>query len=347
MSRKLVTIREVKNVVPITGADRIELAFIDGWQCVVKKGQFKKGDLAAYFEIDSFLPVKPEFEFLRKGCFRKMADGSEGFRLRTISLQKQLSQGLLLPLSDLGLQNVSLGDDVTEIVQVKKYEAPIPACIAGEVRGPIPGVVRKTDQERIQNLVEYFELYKSLEFEETEKLDGASMSVYFNQGDYGVCSRKWSLKETQGNTLWSITRRLELIERMSKLGLNIAIQGEVIGEGLGEGDETKSNPYKLVGQTFKIFDIWDIDKQYYLTSIERLDLVDRLGLKIDSHVPILSYCKVFEKFPTMNELLLHSQDNSRLANVKREGVVYKSTQRIGPQIISFKVISNSLLLDEK
>lgn len=54
--RKLVTIRQVSQILPIEGADLIELALIDGWQCVVKKGEFSVGALGLYFEIDSFLP---------------------------------------------------------------------------------------------------------------------------------------------------------------------------------------------------------------------------------------------------------------------------------------------------
>jgi RNA ligase (TIGR02306 family) len=142
MIRKLASIRKVKDVKPIEGADVIELILIDGWQCVSKIGQLKKDDLCVYFEIDSFCPEKPEFEFLRKSSFKTMADGSTGFRLKTIRLKEQLSQGLVLPLSEVNLSDVNEGDDVTEILGIKKYEPPIPACLAGEVRGPVPGCIR-------------------------------------------------------------------------------------------------------------------------------------------------------------------------------------------------------------
>ncbi len=75
--RKLVTIRQVKEVLLIDGADKIELAKIDGWQCVVKKREFNAGDCGVYFEIDSFLPIQERYEFLRKSCYKKMADGKE------------------------------------------------------------------------------------------------------------------------------------------------------------------------------------------------------------------------------------------------------------------------------
>lgn len=341
MIRKLASIRRVKDIKPIEGADVIELVFVDGWQCVSKKDGFKIGDLGVYFEIDSFLPVKPEFEFLRKSCYRTMADGTTGFRLKTIRLRGQLSQGMMLPLDAVGLSNVNEGDDVTDTLEVKKFEPPIPACLAGEVEGPIPSFIRKTDQERIQNLPDYFEKYRDVEFEETEKLEGSSMTVYHNQGETGVCGRKWEYRETKDNSLWKVSNRLNLIERLTKLGRNIAIQSEIIGEGI------ESNPYKLIGQTFKIYDIWDIDRQYYLTSIERLEVFDKLGLSLSSyHVPILSYCKIFQKIRTMEEMLEYCNGESQIAKIRREGIVYKSVERIGPEIVSFKAVSNVYLLGQ-
>ena len=62
---------------------------MDGWECVVKKGEFTAGDPIVYVEVDSIVPERPEFEFLRD---RK-------FCVRTIKLRKQVSQGLVLPMS--------------------------------------------------------------------------------------------------------------------------------------------------------------------------------------------------------------------------------------------------------
>jgi RNA ligase (TIGR02306 family) len=98
--RKLASIRRIKDINPIVGADKIELCTVDGWKVVVAKDvNHKIGDLVIYCEVDSFLPIREEFEFLRKSSYKKMADGSEGFRLRTIRLKGQISQGLILPLT--------------------------------------------------------------------------------------------------------------------------------------------------------------------------------------------------------------------------------------------------------
>ena len=146
--RALVTIRQIWKISEISDSDFLELAFVDGWQCVTKKGEFKAGDKAIYFEVDSFLPIDPRFEFLRKSCLRKMGD-VEGFRLKSIRLRKQLSQGLLLPLAEFPeVAGKEAGEDVTELLKVVKWEPPIPACLAGEAKGTFPGFIMKTDEER-------------------------------------------------------------------------------------------------------------------------------------------------------------------------------------------------------
>ena len=151
MERKLASIRIISDLRPIEGADKIELAIVDGWKVVVAKDVgHKVGDKVIYCEIDSFLPIKPEFEFLRKSSYKKMADGSEGFRLRTVKLRGQVSQGLILPLSLINYTNLDfkVGMDVTMMLGINKYEPPIPAELAGKVKGLFPSFISKTDEVR-------------------------------------------------------------------------------------------------------------------------------------------------------------------------------------------------------
>ena len=119
--RKLVTIRKIERVEEIPGADNICIVIIDGWQMIAKKEEFKAGDLAVFFEIDSILPDKTIFEFMRN---RK-------FRVKTIKCMKQLSQGLVLPLSilsEFGLEpklfqsDIHIGTDLTDTLGVTKYD---------------------------------------------------------------------------------------------------------------------------------------------------------------------------------------------------------------------------------
>ena len=113
--RKLASIKEVGDLIPIEGRDRIELAIIDGWQVIVKKGEFSRGDKCVYIEIDSVLPEKPEFEFLR----------SKGFRIRTMKMAGVISQGICFPLSILPEGEYELEQDVSDIIGVKQYEKTI------------------------------------------------------------------------------------------------------------------------------------------------------------------------------------------------------------------------------
>jgi len=130
--RKLASVVKIVDIQPIPGADAIVVATVKGWKVVVKVNEYKVGDLAVYYEIDSFLPIRPQFEFLRKSSFKRMGS-SEGFRLKTIRLRGQISQGLLTPIPD-GILDPKEGDDLTEALDIVKYEPPIPAQLAGKIR---------------------------------------------------------------------------------------------------------------------------------------------------------------------------------------------------------------------
>lgn len=138
--RKLASIQRIWKVEPIEGADHIELAHVLGWQCVVNKGQFQPMDTAVYFEIDSFLPIRDEFEFLRTSSYKKTDIMGEGFRLRTLRFRGQISQGLLLPTSLFPEipKDANVGTDVTELLGVRKWEIEERATTGGTVIGALP-----------------------------------------------------------------------------------------------------------------------------------------------------------------------------------------------------------------
>lgn len=342
MERKLATVRKIKEIRPIEGADMIELAIVDGWNVVVAKNVgHKVGDKVVYCEIDSFLPIREEFEFLRKSSYKKMAD-QEGFRLKTIKLRGQVSQGLLLPMSVLPITQFATahdlpeGMDVTEMLGIVKYEPPIPAELAGKVKGQFPSFLRKTDEERVQNIaVEYSAMcYRSdHQFYVTEKLDGSSATFYYNDGSFGVCSRNLELLETEGNTFWKVSREMDLENKLSKYGMNISLQGELIGEGI------QGNPYKIKGHTVKFFNVFDIDQQERMGLGAFLKVMDDLGLDF---VPFLEV--PFSLPNTVEGLLKYAEGKSSLnSNTEREGVVIRSMDTK----ISFKAISNKFLLENE
>jgi RNA ligase (TIGR02306 family) len=362
MERKLASIQKVGSILPIDGADSIEIAVINSWRVVTKKGEYKPGDLCIYFEIDSFLPIEKEFEFLRKSSYKKMGD-KEGFRLKTIKLRGQISQGLIMPLSILenehemkiGVSKQPWGDqlqlgpyddaivieegtDVSDYLNVIKYEPPIPAELSGKVKGTFPGFIRKTDEERVQNLTKEFELMRDESYYVTEKLDGSSATYYFKDGVFGVCSRNLELLETQENTFWKVARELFIEEKLGTLDENFAIQGELIGEGI------QGNPYKIKGQTVKIFNIFNIDKQEYLSLDSMVGFLEKINVDQSplELVPIINYDY---KLPDTVDAILDQAEGKSYLNkeTEREGIVIRNRDKS----VSFKAISNSFLLKEK
>jgi RNA ligase (TIGR02306 family) len=349
--RKLVTIRKVLDIQPIKDADRIELLSVGGWKVIAQKGLYKVNDLVLYCEVDTFLPVSPEFEFLRKSSYKRLPDGTEGFRIKTMKMKNVVSQGLVLPLSDYPDEDFSdTKKDYSELLGATKYEEPIPSQLSGEIFGSFPTyIIPKTDQERIQNLSDEIEYLSSLEYEISEKIDGCSTSYYLYNDHFGICSRNLELKPKDNLAQQEINVKYKIEEQLKSCGKNIAIQGELIGPGI------QGNPYKLNQKDFYVFDIYDIDNQRYFTSEERLELIKSFNMK---HVPILNHkanmisplipmsCDSEELTKTqidfiIQDLLLISEGESTITSgVIREGLVWKSVD--GNK--SFKTISNKYLL---
>lgn len=336
--RKMATIRVIDALNPIEGADAIECATIGGWKVVVKKGEFAVGDRAVYCEIDSWIPTEIA-SFLSKGKEPREFEGIHGERLRTVKLRGQLSQGLLLNLDDVIPQTNSFveGDDVSELLNIVKWEMPMNAQLAGMAKGNFPSEIPKTDQERAQNLVAEIQAAaeSGTEYEVTEKLEGSSMTVYLIDGEFGVCSRNLDLKETEGNTFWQVARRDGIEAKMrSVVGTDFAIQGELIGPGI------QGNIYKLREPEFRVFDVYSITTGAYLSPQKRRELIRNLGLQ---HVPFISVDKDLG-VGSVEEILQWAEDISLLnPTVQREGIVFKEVNGG----MSFKAISNKYLLGEK
>lgn len=336
MSRKLASIRTVSEVRTIPNADAIELALVDGWQCVVKKGEFQPGDRCVYFEIDSVLPVRPEYEFLRKGCYRKAEwlPGGEGFRIKTIKLRGQISQGLALPVGSLGsLDALAAGEleDITEALGVSLWDPPVHASMRGQVRGNFPSFIPKTDQERAQNcLRKLAESHGDHLFEATLKVDGSSCTIFAKDGFVRVCSRNLELDmDQEGNTFVDMARKVG--PAILSSGRNLAFQGELMGPGI------QGNREGFTEHRWFVFDVWDIDAQRYLSAGERMEVVSGLGL---DHVPSLGHIPAAAE--PLDVLLARSDAQASIRHAIAEGIVYKSV--IDPSV-SFKVISNRFLLN--
>jgi RNA ligase (TIGR02306 family) len=326
MGRKLASIQRIWKIEPIEGADRIELVRVMGWQCVAKKEEFAKYDLCVYIEIDSVCPKEDE-------RFAMLA--STNWKVKTRKMKNTLSQGIALPLSIFGWTDadVTLEEDVSEKLGIKLFEN-YETFNATEAKGGFPGFIRKTDQERIQNLsLKTFENYSELEWEKTEKLEGSSGTFFVRDSEYFACSRNLVMRLIEGSRWLHFTEKYDLENKLKAYGKNIALQGECIGPGI------QGNIYKLKELEFRIFDVFDIDAQRYVNPHERWKILEDLGL-MHIHVPILDKAAKFNG-KTKDDLLLEADGQSVLGNSLREGIVWKCVTNGD---YHFKTVSNKYLL---
>ena len=342
MERKLASIQTVLDVQPIPNADAIEVLTVLGWKVVAKKGEFKVGNQVVYFEVDSILKESPDVEFLRKS----------NFRIKTVKLRGQVSQGLCLPTSILpsafssGFDTGFIdGEDVTELLGVTKYEVYVPAQLSGIRKGNFPDFMHKTDEIRIQAVPDILTRYVGTCFYVTEKVDGSSMSVYMKDGEFGVCSRNFDMKETEDNSFWKTARALDLENKLRSLGKNIALQGELVGPGV------QGNKYKADKLNFFVFNVYNIDTGLHLDYNEFVSMVQYLGL---TSVPLLNTICLGSseqtvKTSTVDDMVEFSKGKSVLnKDTHREGIVLRPTHNMYDEELrgrlSFKVINPDFLL---
>jgi len=332
--RKLASIQRIKALEPIEDADAIEKATVLGWQLVVKKGEYQVGDLMVYCEIDSLLPERPEFEFMKP----------RGMRVRTIRLRGQVSQGICFPLSFLSDNFPVVEDaDCTDELGIIKYEPPVPANLNGIAKGKFPPFIPKTDETRVQVLQPILDKYKGQKCYISEKLDGSSTTYYIKDGEFGVCSRNLELIEDEENSFWKVARQLDIENKLRTLGGNFAIQGELMGEGI------QSNKLRLKAQTIYVFNIFDIDKYEYLDFEKFCEVMKVLDLPV---VPIIT--KEYELENDIEAIVKRSVIKSQLCKeVWAEGIVIRPMKEFndfllqesgGNTRVSFKAINPEFLL---
>jgi len=332
--RQLASIQKIIEIKPIEGADAIEVATALGWHVVVKKGEFNVGGLCVYIEIDSILPERDEFKFLEKSKYR----------IKTVRLRGQVSQGICFPLTILGTDfpyaNVEEGQDVTDILGITKYEMIVPAHMSGKIKGNFPSFIPKTDEPRLQNFPYLLGKYKDVKFVVTEKVDGSSTTFFLKDDEFHVCSRNLDLLEDSGNTIWQIARSMDIEYKMrsAHIGDNIAIQGEIIGQGI------QGNRLGVEGKTILFFNAYDFKNGTYLSFHQFTSLMNSLGLAmvptVANDVTLLESVDEMVVFATRRTIYNSS-------NAWIEGLVWRPLQeemddKLGR--LSFKVVNPEFLL---
>jgi hypothetical protein len=364
MNRKLASIQKIVNIHNIEGADKIETVQVLGWECVSRKNEFKVGDLVVYCEVDSILPEKPEFEFLRD---RK-------FRIKTIKLRKQISQGIVFPLSILPNPfNHTEGEDVTEILGIVKHDPQLQEekALAEQFKSKSkinkffmnfalyryiyfkfnhkdkgwPNWIPHTDEERIQSCVRMLINRPNSEWYITEKLDGQSGTFFIGNKktwgikklEFGVCSRNIRLSKPDNSSYWAMAEKYDIKKKLLELEeAGIVVQGECVGQKI------QKNKYGLEEQDFFVFNVIDNGTKYTLGQMKVFCLQN--GFKT---VPIINESWTFNNCDRpvseiIKELVTMSIDKSVLnKDIWREGIVLRLKE--DPNV-SFKVINPEFLL---
>ena len=350
MSRKLASIQKIWKIEPIDGADRLELAHVLGWQIVIKKDQFKEGDNAVYFEIDSFLPIRPEFEFLRVNSYKKTDLMGEGFKLRTLKLRGQISQGLLMPMSEFPELTEAIyhvGDDVTDILGVRKWEIEERATTGGTIMGELPYDVPHTDETRVQENPDLIQAFAGLEYYISTKMDGSSHSVSIDEHGFHVTGHNFEYKDDDTSSFYRLIKERGYKEKMELLMDKYEYQGEAIktltiqGELCAPG--IQKNRLKLAKPEWYVFTVRINGKRVGLTVMR--NICDALGMPIVPNEEV-GY-DLPSRYPTV-EALLERADGEYPNGGKKEGIVIRPTEPVFSPLISaslsMKVLNNKYLL---
>jgi RNA ligase (TIGR02306 family) len=336
MMKKMATYQTVTALDPIPDADKIEVASIKGWKCVVKKDQFKVGDKIIYIPIDSLLERRKWNDFL--------ADKNKPekpIRIKTMRFRGQYSQGLVLAPKDVLGSSVS-EDDLDVALGVTKYEKPIPACLAGVMKGDFPThLISKTDEELLQNIPEILEKFndEDNDYVITIKYDGLSGTFGIDEnGEFFVCSRNMMLKETETNTFWKLARSYDIENKLRELMnllnyVSIIIQGEVYGEGI------QKNPLGIKGHDLAVFNMGvyrtkesfglkrNISDWYFMKAC-----LDSIGIPTVSHITSIEKPLTVEKLQEVANDLKYPNGNIG------EGIVVRLLE---DPTTSFKVINQA------
>jgi len=342
--RKLASVQRVYKIDPIEGADRIELAHVLGWQCVVNKGTFEPMDLGVYFEIDSYLPIRDEFEFLRASSYKNTNIMGEGFRLRTQRFRGQISQGLLLPLSvfpEIPV-NPEVGMDVTDLLGVRKWEIEERAMSGGTAIGTLPYDIPHTDETRVQEMPELIQEFAGLKYYISTKMDGTSCSIGVDENGFHVTGYNYEYKDDGMSDFYKFINEREYRERVETLARDnnirtLTLQGEFCAPGI------QKNRLRLTKPEWYVFTIRENGRRVGLYRM--LEICDALGIE---HMPIEEVGKDLpKKYPTV-EALLTRADGEYPKGGKKEGIVVRPVEPVYSTSISgslsMKVVSNKYLL---
>ncbi len=340
-SRKLASVQIVQDVKPHLNSDNLALATILGWQVITKKNEMAIGEKIVYFEIDSLLPEKEWSDFMR----------IRNYRVKTISLRKEISQGLILPLSIIGEglkpDDYEVGYDLTEILGVQKYEidADLPCHNDSnkpqkECTFPVD-LIEKTDEPRIQSSPQILQNFLGQPYWASLKYDGTSVTYALdsnNLENFYICSRNFRREFNLVDDVYSmIAQKYQIKEKLAKEGRYV-LQGEIYGPKI------QKNPLKEKDLKFVVFNAKDLIEGKYLDLQELESLCKQLEL------PMVDVIEKGDNFNyTVGELKNISKGYYPNTKNVREGLVFRLQKNwhCGGKRYSFKIINDDFLLKKE
>lgn len=323
----LAKVAVIEKVRPIEGKDRIALARVENYDTIVTK-EYREGDRVVYVFYDAVLPSSnPEFEFLRKRCYRGKLDG---YHIRPMKMGGVISEGLVLPLSVLPPgKEYKVGDIVTEDLGIRPYIVPEESGKTKKV-GTYPPLVPRADEDNIESLSGCWNDWKELEFYVTEKVEGtAGTWIYRKEDDsFHTYSHNW---EVDGGVWCDAAANIALREKMKeyviKSGLEgIVLQGEVVGPGV------QKNIYHLAKADVYFYGAMDMNGRRYDFNA----LCASLGEMELKMVPLVNDRAYLPD--NIDTILRDSVGKSLIdPSVPREGLVWRV--KTGERSVHFKVKS--------
>ena len=325
VARKLASVQLISSITPLN--DQLDIVKVLGWQVVTLKNDFKPGDKIVYFEIDSKLPE----------WFTELE--MDDYRAKTSVIAGVISQGIIKPITCVkDHEKYQVGDDLSEVLEVGKYDDEGKIISAKENKEFPISVVPKTDEPRIQSEPRYLEVFKGKSFVASLKYDGTSGTFLLdptNKKDLWVASRnKLVAKGKQGGEYWAIAEKYKLAQKLQKFP-DLAIQGEVYGAGI------QKNPFKLKEKRLAVFTIKSLSLNRCLDYDEMVETCKELDL------PYAEAIVRGDNFNfSLDELIELAKGKYQDTENEREGLVFRLAKYWDTPCIraSFKVINNDYLI---
>lgn len=377
--RELAYVARVTEIIPIESADRVEIAKIQGWTCLVAKGAFKVGDLGVFFEADAKVPATEPFAFMEKRNYKVKV---QKFFKGTV-----ISDGLLMAFADFGWaeDKYNEGDFLTKELGVTYAEAEDNSRKAASVdkykrmaqrrpdlfkkswarwmmkrnwgrkimffffgkkkdkKSGWPAWVVKTDEERIQNLASKISDFRQELWIPTEKIDGTSTTFTahrkFLGHDFYVCSRNIVFDKPNKKCFYETNVYVEMAEKYH-------IE-EVLVKMFEKYPHAKW--ITIQGETYgegiqkREYSIKGHDFKAFnliIDGIGRINTYDMADVLFEYGVPCVPFFEPIQLPETCDEILAMAAGESALDGLPREGLVFRSLDGMK----SFKSVDSDFLI---